>query len=195
MKFRSFSIMITLVAMLAVISYTPSRSWAAASTTRASTGIGDVVVASALSCPNISCPTGDTCSFQTLTGTASTFTRFGAALSKANVVACLVINTTVTSANGNNGTPSPGGDAVCSPASGTAVITATGKSGQAVNIAFAGEACTNAVPLAAHKTLVDTAYVITASTTTGVSTGQGSLTMAFDSVLKAGAFSFSGTTN
>jgi hypothetical protein len=191
-KSRSLSIMSVL---LTVICLRSTNGWAEANATKASrtrpaTGVGDVVAAAALSCPNILCPTGKVCSFQTLTGTFSSFSRFGALRNKSNVLACVVINDSDTLANGNNGSS----DSVCSPASGTAAITGNGKSGKGVTIAFSGSACTNAVT-AATTTLLNTSYVITASTTKGITTGQGLFSAAFDTALKTGSFSFNGTTD
>src|SRR6266436_9651498 len=194
MKSKIFSILNLPIAMLALMSATPSHALAqsaeaATTTLRAATGIGSDVVASAVRCPNISCTTAHTCTFVTLTGTLAPFSHFGVALTKANVLACLVIDQTGAVPNGQNAAVV----GECDPTSGTAVV--TGKAGSIVNISFAGNTCTTANPAAVNKNLLEATYIITDSTAKGITSGSGNLSAGFDTTLKAGTFTFNGNTD
>ena len=183
MKLRS----LRALALLALVVFVPSMVRAQASKIRPATGAGSMVVANALSCPNIACPIGNVCTFQTFAGTFSSFSRFGALRNKSKVAACLVINTSDSLANGNDGT----NDTVCNPASGSAALTQANKNGNSVTVAFSGTACENAA--APNQTLLNTTYTITNSTIKGITEGQGNFSAAFTA--SAGQFSFSGTTD
>jgi len=82
---------------------------------------------SASQCPGLPCNSGDTCTELTFTGriNGTTFTR-------PTLTGCINIDSTNESNNGTGG--------VCSPMSGTAVI--TGPKYQVLDVAIAGLACT-----------------------------------------------------
>jgi hypothetical protein len=191
MKFRRFSALILPVAMLALVGSVPNQGWLreANAGENPSTGIVSITVASALSCPNIACASGDTCTFQTFTGAAQSFTRFGAGLNKATLLACMVIDHTSGVKNGNTGLV----DTTCDPATGTIVLTTSSKSGVGVTIAFAGTVCTLPAPGATTKEVLNSAYILSASTDKSIASAQGNFTAGYDIVSNQGSAAFSGT--
>jgi hypothetical protein len=198
MRVKLFSTMIFSAAVLAVVNFAPSRVWAQDSQSDAatavkvnpSTGIAAIVVASATACVNVACETGDTCKFQTFVGAAQSFTRFGAGLNKATLLACMAINTTNTVSVGSGSS----GNSSCSPTTGTILLTSTAKAGGIVTLGFAGQVCT--LPTDPHKQVLNAAYVLTASTDTKVASAQGNVTAGYDAGAGGtglGELSFSGS--
>ena len=189
MKGKLFSTIVLSLAGLAVLSIAQGRAWAAGSTIKPSTGIAEVVVASAKSCTNVFCETGDSCTFETFIGAAQTFTSFGSGLSKATLLGCIAINTTdvVSVGSGANA------ESTCAPATGTFILTSTAKAGGIVTLGYAGQVCT--LPTDANKQVLSGAYILTASTVKQVTSASGQVNSGYSIKTGNGAVAFNGDKN
>ena len=187
---KQFSIRVLSLAALAALSIGPGRAWAA-SKIAPSTGVATVVVASALSCPNVACQTGDTCTFMTFTGAAQSFTRFGSGLSKATILGCVAIDANSFVSIGSGA----GGDTGCSGATGTFILTSTSKAGGLVTLAYAGQVCT--LPTDPTRQTLRGAYVATGSSDKAITSAEGQVNagFTFNGTVGAGGISFNGSRN
>ena len=194
MRLKQISMISLGMAIAATVSFMPSRGWsqeqadaAAVTKVNPSTGVAAIAVAKALSCPNVACESGDTCTFETLIGSAQSFSRFGAGLGKATILACTAINTTTAVSVGSGAN----GDTTCSPATGTVIFTQSSKAAGTITLAFAGNVCT--LPTAPTKQVLNAAYILTGTTIKNFNSASGNVTAGYDTVTGLGDLSFQGT--
>jgi hypothetical protein len=188
MRFKLNS-MTALAAALAMIGSAASISWAqTAVKVNPSTGIAEFTATSALSCPQVACEGGDTCSFVLIAGSGSSFTRFGPLLTKATFLGCVAINTTNAVSVGS---AASGVDTTCAPATGSLVLTASSKAAPSVSLAFAAQVCT--LPTDLNKQVLFGAYILTGTTDKKIASAAGSIAAGYDVSTHAGELAFQGS--
>lgn len=198
MKFEStLTMMLSTAVVLAIASFTPSSVRAQESQPDAttsvkvspSTGVAGILVTKANACPNVACASGDTCVFNIITGTTTSFSRFGAGLGKATLLGCMVTNTTSAVPVASGATA--GSATTCAPATGTITLTQNSKAAGTALLAFAGDLCT--LPTSNSKQTLNAGYVLTVSNIKNLNSATGNLSAGFDTGTGIGDASFSGT--
>jgi hypothetical protein len=143
-------------------------------------GVGTLTVATATSCVDIICPTGDVCDSVTITGTSKNFNRFGGFKGNSSLLLCESTDTTLSIPNGNDTT-------TCSPSSGIGVLTSGSNT---ISFNMAGQTCTVPGTLAPGIKVFNQTFAITGSTAKNVSTGGGSFNAWSNGT--SGTFNFAG---
>jgi hypothetical protein len=149
---------------------------------RVISAVGNATVASADSCPNITCAPTDICTYTTITGTAKGFNRFGGSLGNSPMIACISTDTSTTIPNGNDGTS-------CSPSSGAAVI---GTGSTLVTLSMAGQTCTVPGATLSEVQVFNEVWAVGTSTDTKVGRGAGSFNAFANTATGDGSFNVAG---